>query len=258
MKHLFLLVLASLFGFQTSQAEEKESELGLFNHVAGGVSLGLDGIGFDVAAPVTEWAAIRAGVSFFPKLKFTGDIKIDDNNPAVTDRVDVEGKLNVFDVKALADFYPFKKSSFHITAGAFIGSSDFITASNTSMFIKDPSKYGKLGLMLGDYRITTDNQGYISADVKVNSFKPYLGIGFGRAVPKKSRVRVSCDLGVKFWGSPRLGAMVKDDWGETYYHKFKSSELDEYDDEDLKDAMEFMESLKVFPVLNIRISGRIF
>ena len=115
-----------------------------------------------------------------------------------------------------------------------------------------------VGIKLGDRRITTDKNGYISADVKVNSVKPYVGFGFGRAVPRKSRVSVSCDLGVKFWGSPRLGTMVEDDWGNTYYHKFKSKELDDKDDQDLKDAMETMEKITVYPVLNIRICGRIF
>jgi hypothetical protein len=264
MKHLFLLALATLFGFQTTQAQDSDFEYGLFNHLGVGASLGTDGIGFDLAAPLADWAAIRAGISFMPSFKYNTDINIDDNNPAITDKVNIEAKLNVFDFKALFDFYPFENSGFHITAGAFIGSSDFVTATNTSMFIKDPNKYGKLGLALGQksdgspYRITTDKNGYISADVKVNSIKPYFGIGFGRAVPRKSRVSVSCDFGVKFWGSPRLGAKVKDDWDNIYYHKFKSKELDDSDDEDLKDAMELVEKISVYPVLNIRITGRIF
>lgn len=263
MKHFLFATFALLFGLQTAQAQDNE-EFGLFNHLGVGASVGTDGIGFDLAAPLADWAAIRAGISFMPKFKYNTDISIDDNNPAITDKVDIEAKLNVFDFKALFDFYPFENSGFHITAGAFIGSSDFVTATNTSKFIKERNKYGKLGLALGQksdgspYRITTDKNGYISADVKVNSVKPYVGIGFGRAVPRKSRVSVSCDFGVKFWGSPRLGANVKDDWDNIYYHKFKSEELDDTDDQDLKDAMELVEKISVYPVLNIRITGRIF
>ena len=139
-----------------------------------------------------------------------------------------------------------------------MGNDDVVNATNTSMVITDPSKYGKLGLKLGDYRVTTDEKGYAHADVKVNSFKPYLGIGFGRAIPQKNRVSVACDLGVQFWGKPGLGAKTKDDWGDESYHKFKSSELDEYDDPDLKDGLELAEKIVVFPVISIRISGRIF
>ncbi len=257
MKKLLLLMAMALTGVQGISAQDDEP-YGFFDHLGVGVSLGLDGVGFDLAAPLTDYFALRAGVSFVPSLKYDDTFEINDNNPLIASEFKAEAKLNVFDGKLLADFYPFRGSSFHLTAGAFFGKDKFITATNTSMFIKDPSKYGKLGLKLGDYRVTTDETGHIEADVKVNALKPYVGIGFGRAVPKKSRVAVSCDLGVKFWGKPRLGAMVKDDWGNMYYHKFKSSDLDEYDDEDLKDAIDIAEKISVYPVLNIRISGRIF
>ena len=251
-------MLMAMTGVQAINAQSDKETFGLFDHLGLGVSVGTDGIGIDLAAPVTDWAALRAGISFWPAIKYNTDIDVNDDNPAIYKNVEIEGKLNVFDFKVLADFYPIKKSSFHLTAGFFAGKSELVSVTNTSPVIKDPSKFGKLGLMLGDYRISTDKSGNIHADAKVNSFKPYLGIGFGRAVPKKSRVSVSCDLGVQFWGKPRLGAMTKDDWGNEYYHKFKSSDLDEYDDEDLKDALDLAEKFSVFPVLNIRLSGRIF
>jgi len=258
MKKQVLMTLLALLSLQGIHAQSRYESYGLFDHLGVGVSLGTDGIGFDLAAPITDYAALRAGVSFWPKVKYTNDIKINDNNPLIADHVDLEAKLNIFNFKLLADVYPFKGSSFHVTAGAFIGKKELASAYNTSTFIKDPSKYGRLGLKLGDYRITTDQAGNIKADATVNSFKPYVGVGLGRAVPKKSRVSVSCDFGVMFWGKPKVGAMTRDDWGNETYHQFKHTELDEYDDEDLKDALEIAEKISVFPVLNIRLSGRIF
>ena len=261
MKRLSLLLLTVLLCTQAMQAQykyEKTVEYGIFNHLGIGASVGTDGIGFDLAAPVASFAALRAGVSFWPKIKYSTNIDIRDTNPAITDEVDIEGKLNVMNFKVLADIYPFKGSSFHLTGGVFIGDEDIVKVSNTSMFIKDPTKYGKLGLKLGDRRITTDENGYITADVTVDKVKPYVGIGFGRAVPTKSRFSVSCDLGVQFWGKPRAGAMTKNDWGEESYHKFSYTELGEYDDEDLKDGMKTAEKITIFPVLNIRLNGRIF
>ena len=257
MKKLFMLALMSVTGVMGVNAQSEELEFGIFNHVAVGASVGIDGIGFDLAAPITDYAALRAGISFWPKVSYKNDFHINDNNPTIADRVDIEGKLNIFDFKILADIYPFKSNSFHVTAGAFINDGKVVSATNTSMFIKDPAKYGKLGLKLGDYRITTDKNGYISADVTVNKVKPYIGLGFGRAVQKK-RIGVSCDFGVQFWGEPRLGANTRDDWGNESYHKFRSTDLDEYDDEDLRDALETAEKIKVYPVLNIRLTGRIF
>lgn len=258
MKRTITIMLMAMLCMQGIQAQTKKEAFGFFDHLGLGVSVGTDGIGFDLATPVSDYAALRAGLSFWPKVKYSTNIDINDNNATLEPNVDIEGKLNIFDFKVLADFYPFKKSSFHLTTGVFFGKEELVTATNTSMFIKDPSKYGNLGLMLGKYRISTDRNGYIKADGKVNGVKPYVGLGFGRAVPKKHRLSVSCDLGVQFWGTPQLGAMTKDDWGNEYYHKFKSSDLDEYDDEDLKDALDKAEKFTVFPVLNIRISGRIF
>ena len=259
--NLFITGLCALAMMLLSQPAHAQNQIeyGIFDHLGAGLSVGTDCIGIDVATPLTDYVAFRTGVSFVPKIKIKkNNIHIKDDNATLEDHVDVEGKLNIFDFKLLADFYPFKSSSFHITAGAFIGSEDAAHAVNTSMFIKDPEKYGKVALVLGDYHVTTDENGYANLDLKVNSFKPYVGFGFGRAVPRKSRVSVSCDFGVKFWGSPKLGAMTINDWNEKVYHKFSYKDLDEDDDEDLKDALKIIEKVIVYPVLNVRISGRIF
>ena len=253
-KILFALFVSA----STLMMAQDSKSIGVFNHLGAGVSVGTDGIGVDFATPITSYAAIRAGVSFWPKIGVSKSIHIKDNNPTIADEVTLEGKPNIFDFKLLADYYPSSKSSFHITAGMFIGSDAFITATNTTMFIKDPSKYGKLGLLVGDYRILTDENGNISAEAKHNKLKPYLGIGFGRAVPTKSRISVSCDFGVQFWGKSAVYAWTKNDWGDKIYHKFSVDDLDQYDDKNIKDALEFIDKISVFPVLNIRINGRIF
>ena len=239
------------------QAGAQGEQMGLFNHLGLGVSAGTDGIGIDLAAPITEYAGLRAGVSFWPKLKLNKTASIKDNNPTVEDHVDIQAKPNIFDLKLLADFYPFR-NPFHLTAGLFLGKEEVIQLTNTSMFIKNPALYGKLGITLGDQRIATDQEGYIHAHAKVNRLKPYLGIGYGRAVPKKSRVAVGFDLGVQFWGQPGVDAMTIDDWGNTSYHRFTPEQLDERDDKTIRDAVDVITKLKVFPVLNIRLTGRLF
>jgi hypothetical protein len=256
MRSTFLFALLTFVSVQMS-AQEESPVKDIFNHLGIGVSVGTDGIGFDLAAPVTSYAAIRGGVSFWPKVAISKDIHIKDNNPTIADEVTLEGKPNIFDFKLLADFYPSKTGSFHITAGLYVGKSAFLTATNTTQFIKDPSKYGKLGLIVGDYRIETDQTGHISAEAKASSVKPYLGIGFGRAVPK-GRIGVTCDFGVQFWGRPAAYAWTVNDWGDRLYHKFSVDDLDQYDDKAIKDALDVIDKICVFPVLNIRLTGRIF
>ena len=112
--------------------------------------------------------------------------------------------------------------------------------------------------------MVTDQSGNVKAEVKVNSFKPYLGVGFGRAVPK-GRIGVQFDLGVQFWGRPEvLGNMnyVDRQTGEvvTRYEKIKKNRIinENKDYQDLKDAVKTIEKIGVYPVLNIRINGRLF
>lgn len=245
-------ILLFLMLFMSADMKAQSYNIGI------GASVGTDGLGADVAALITDYAAVRAGISIWPKIGVKTNVHINDNNPLIADEVTLEGKPSIFDFKVLADFYPINSSSFHITAGVFIGSSKFLTVTNTTMFIKDPQKYGKVGLTVGDYRLATDENGYIKAEVKSNSVKPYLGVGFGRAVPRKSRVSVSFDLGVQLWGKPASYAWTKNDWDEREYHEIKYSDLDEYDDKHIKDALDFIEKIRVFPVLNVRLSGRLF
>lgn len=256
MKHLFLLALAAVFGFQTTQAQDVE-EFGLFDHLGVGVSVGLDGVGLDLAAPITEWAAVRAGMAIMPSLSYDHDVNIRSNSKSFTKKdVNIEGKLSMSDFKLLFDVYPFKSSSFHFTAGAYMGSKTIVKARNTEEFLAR-DEWGVSGIMIGDYRLTSDKDGNCQANIEVASFKPYLGIGFGRAVPR-SRLSVSFDLGVKFWGTPCVGAMTTDNFGKREYTKIHKKDLSPDDDEDLHDGFKTLEKVTVFPVLNIRICGRIF
>ena len=51
-----------------AEAQSSDSEFGVFDHLGAGVSVGTDGIGIDLATPMTDYAARRAGVAFWPKL----------------------------------------------------------------------------------------------------------------------------------------------------------------------------------------------
>ena len=254
----FLLVALALLCMQGVRAQE---QFGIFDHFGGGLSVGTDGIGIDVAAPITDMFAVRTGVSFLPAIKIKKNISINgDGEHDYYDNIDIEGKINKFDFKLLFDYYPIKSSSFHLTAGAFIGSSKVLKVKNTSPILKNEEDYGTAGLVEGPYRISTDEQGNAQVDMKVNAFKPYLGFGFGRAVPKNSRVTVSCDFGVQFWGSPGAYAEAKKGgyFAEKEYQQIKYSDLGPEDDKDLKDALEWVEKFPIYPVLNIRVTGRIF
>lgn len=264
MKKLIVLALVALGAFQGIHAQS-DVEFGYFDHMSVGTSVGTEGIGFDVAFPIKDFAAVRAGISFVPTIKVDDEIHLKNRDIATYyPDIKIEGKSNIFDGKLLLDYYPFKSSSFHLTAGAYFGKDDIVHIINTSPILRNPADYGTLGLLLGsgdkEYAVSTDKDGNAIIKAKVNSFKPYLGIGFGRAVQKNHRFGVSCDLGVQFWGTPGLYARAKKTTGTTWEdnHHFKYDELGDDDDEDLKDAFEALEKITVYPVLNLRLTYRIF
>ena len=258
MKRQALFILIACFSFQ--MAANAQEEKTLFNHMALGVSVGTDGIGVDAAVQATNFLGIRVGGAFMPHLKFSGDYDIDSESASITSKtVTIEGKIQKVDAKVLFDFFPFRKSSFHVTAGAYIGGSKVLSLRNKNEFLARED-WGVTGVKIGDYRITSDDEGNVKADIRVNAFKPYLGIGFGRTMPRNKRIGVMCDLGVKFWGKPGVWANSKDDWGEVHYTKLRRQDFSEDDSNsaDANKAIDIMEKIIVYPVLNIRICGRLF
>ncbi len=260
----------AVLGFSQANAQLDEDEYGFFNHVSLGVSAGTDGIGFQLAAPLSYHFALRAGYNFMPKFKYTESVDIgkDPDFLAYPNRqdVDIEGKIIMGDFNVLIDWYPFNKGTFRITAGAYFGKEKLCEVKNGSTFLQ-PSAWGNKGIELGSgtnsYTMVSDNQGNIAADLKINSFKPYIGIGFGRAVPK-SRIGMQFDLGVQFCGKPEVWTTINTfDASEGYVNKYMKVDKDritnpDKDYQDTKDALEDIEKFSVYPVMTFRLVGRIF
>ena len=259
-----LFALAILLNVAGAKAQKVE-EYGIFDHLGVGISVGTTGIGFDLAAPVTDYLQLRAGYSFMPKLSYTAELDVVSNvdlsgvpyADQIPDEVDIEGKLNMNNFKFLIDIYPFKASrnGFHVTAGAFIGSDKLVSVYNTTPFTLPSALSGfnlsDFGLDLADYGIAFDKNGYARADLKVKGFKPYLGIGYGRAVPKK-RLGVQFDMGVQFWGKPGVYRTV-DESGKTEQLK-----KGDFGGEEADEIFDIMEKITVYPVIKLRLCGRIF
>lgn len=128
--------------------------------------------------------------------------------------------------------------------------------------------YGRMGFHAGDfvhdakdvngkeykagdpYMMEPDaKNGMVKAFIKVNRFKPYLGFGFGGAVSKDQKTMLSFDAGAMFWGG--TPAMVTHEGiNLTKDVENVSGKLGRY--------VDAAKVFKVFPVLEFRISRRIF
>lgn len=265
-----LLLVAAFVGLTTAvSAQEK---MGIFNHLGAGVEVGTTGIGFEVGAPITDYVQVRAGMAIVPSFTVNDiNVKLNISNSnwqtvsaypqsplygeTKPTNLTIAGKATKTDGKLLVDVFPFKSTSFHFTVGFYVGNSQIIDVYNTNNqpILAKISKYnenpyeniGKIGLAVGDRLITPSSNGTANAIVKVNSFKPYVGIGFGRVVPKKTRLAFACDLGVQFWGTPEIWMQdVKID---------KDSSIDGDGG-----IIKTISKITVYPCMNFRLTGRIF
>ena len=217
--------------------EAPKEDKQIFNHLAAGIPIDFpflpDGIGIiEVATTCTPYLQFRLGYSLslfdvipgitineISKLVPQANIPktIDYNNKKINIG-DSKFSLgtNIPGMKLLVDVFPGKRTGFHFTFGAFFNpgylDNIFVVNADLSTALKDagftPGKYNEVYFGLNDddpkFRISPDQYGNITAAVKGWALRPYVGIGFGRAVRPDKRVCVTFDMGAFFWGSPVL------------------------------------------------------
>ena len=100
------------------------------------------------------------------------------------------------------------------------------------------------------YRMVPDENSMAKAWAYANRFKPYLGFGYGgRLLKNDDRWNISFDAGVMFWGgTPKIithdGTDMINDVENVQGH--------------VGDYVDLIKKFKVFPVLNLRITRRLF
>lgn len=119
---------------------------------------------------------------------------------------------------------------------------------------------GRMGMPLGTktddngvshvYMMEANNEGMVKAEVRTNSFKPYLGVGYGgRLLKDDDRFHVAVDFGAMFWGgSPRIITHDGTDLARDV-HGINGK---------VGDYVELVKGFKVFPVLDVRLVYSIF
>ena len=129
--------------------------------------------------------------------------------------------------------------------------------------------YGRMGMNMGTYKkdiynengelvhkkgdkymMTPGKDSMVKAQMKANMFKPYVGFGYGgRLIKNNDRAHISFDCGIMMWGgSPSL---ITHD-GTDLIHDVENVRGK------VGDYVDVIEHLKVYPVLNLRLSYRLF
>lgn len=206
--------------------------------------------------------------------------------------IDVCMKPTMWNFRLLVDWFPFETKDWHFSAGVFAGPSQIallrntpesmntitglcvyngmynkimadkpiVTVGNQSIEfpaeLKDRVKnYGLMSIPVGTlpdgtpYSLNPGNEGLVEATVTTNWLRPYLGVGYTCALDKAGRTSLAFDLGMLIWGGK---PSIKSSDGADLVNDVQDLEgkvgrwVDRYS------------SLPVFPVVELRISRRLF
>lgn len=256
------VILLTSVGSVMAQSDYKR---GIFNHVGLNVGAGTEGISVGVAAPVTNFLEVEAGVNIMPSFKLSGDLDVDINMPQESDiqyptsrTIHAEGSFDRTTFNVKANLYPFGGGSkFFIAAGLSIGGEKIAEVTGSCDELRKFSENNlhtpelkdqfrkAISANLGGYNLELDENYNLQGDIRCKNVRPYLGLGFGRLVPK-NRIGCRLELGCQFMGKLK----VYQNGNEIDINKA----LEDAGEDDLS---KFVKDLKVYPVLKFSLTGRI-
>ncbi len=266
MKKLMMVAVILLTSVGSVMAQN-EYKRGLFNHVGLNVGAGTEGISVGLAAPVTSFFEVEAGVNVMPSFKLSGDLDVDVNTSSLPQvpnvqyppeaTIHAEGSFDRTTFNVKANLYPFGGGSkFFIAAGLSIGG-DKIAEVNGScdqlrvISQKLPTQELKeqfrqaVTANLGGYKLELDENYNLQGDIRCKNVRPYLGLGFGRLVPK-NRLGMRLELGCQFMGKLKV-----------YQNDTEIDINKALEDAGEDDLSKFVKDLKVYPVVKFSFIGRI-
>lgn len=246
---------------------QKEYKRGFLNHVGINVGAGTEGISVGLAAPVTGFFELEAGVNVMPSFKLSGDLDVDVNTSSLPQvpnvqfpkeaTIHAEGSFDRTTFNVKANLYPFGGGTkFFIAAGLSIGGEKIAEVTGScddlrnfsqnlpSQELKDQFRQA-VSANLAGYNLQFDENYNVQGDIRCKKVRPYLGLGFGRLVPK-NRLGMRLELGCQFMDKLKVYQ------NDTEIDINKA--LEDAGDDDLS---KFVKDLKIYPVVKFSFTGRI-
>lgn len=266
MKNLMMVAVILLTSVGSVMAQN-EYKRGLFNHVGLNVGAGTEGISVGLAAPVTSFFEVEAGVNVMPSFKLSGDLDVDVNTSSLPQvpnvqyppeaTIHAEGSFDRTTFNVKANLYPFGGGSkFFIAAGLSIGgekiaevngSCDQLRVISQKLPTQELKEQFRQAVTanLGGYKLELDENYNLQGDIRCKNVRPYLGLGFGRLVPK-NRLGMRFELGCQFMGKLKV-----------YQNDTEIDINKALEDAGEDDLSKFVKDLKVYPVVKFSFIGRI-
>jgi hypothetical protein len=228
MRKVLISLVIAIMSIFSAQAQ---CDCGPLEKVGISLNAGTLGVGLEASTSLSFMLAVRLGIDglVFPSYNYN----YDGNTEGTPYTVKLKAETKLFNGHVFVDFFPFLPSSFpfHFTAGIVAGAPQIITVSG----MPGAGKF----VEIGDIIIDSGAEGKVEASLKVNSVKPYLGLGFGRSVPH-SNVGFKCELGAMYQGTPHIKAVTG---------KFVERQINEK----LNDSNKFLKDFTIYPVLKLQV-----
>lgn len=190
---LCLLLAFQSFGQSDSTKTEKKTskkeseEITYLKKTAIGVHAGLPGFGFEVAQNLSPHFNLRFRASYFTIGDLIFEYDLDGRNLDL----DLDAQTQTYDL--LVEFLPSTKSSFKLVAGiSYIAD----LRGDANIMLSEGSAFG-------DIFLEPEEIGEINLSLFSEGVAPYMGFGFGRAVPK-GRVGFGFEAGTYYVQSPTV------------------------------------------------------
>lgn len=226
-----------------------------------GLAFGIStmGVGLEAVTSINYKVDLRLGITYMPPaigLNKSLDVK----DQVLKDRVvgnynpeyRVSFKPNLFHGHVMFDYYPSENKTLHLTAGLFVGKSElqargYLVNPSTNKPAQLASNAPDRGWpnLIADGRSLSVKNGRLEADIRYGAIvKPYIGIGFGRAIPGNSGLTVNCDLGVVVQPSHSI------------YQD--GNKIEEVNQQDVKDAIDISsyKGFGVWPMVRLQFAFR--
>lgn len=251
MKKLIISGLAMFMSLTSVMAQE---ETGIGNHLGWGVGFGTEGFNASIATDLTQYAELEFGVNWAPGFARTesGDafyFKEDNKRHGVGD-MDIKAKVNRATLDFKGSVYPFATnenftSDLFVALGVSFAGKEIASLEGTLNTSEgaDKQKY----VRAGKYLLPLDGN-KADASARVNSVRPYVGLGYGRLVPKNN-LGFRVELGCQFNGKIKLYQGDSDNECELL------SKHNIATDTDMQDVMDFF---SIYPVLKVSLRGKFF
>lgn len=231
-----------------------------FRHLSLGFGGGTDGFSTTLATPMGRHIELLAGYgTSVDVLGYTAKVSVPEH-PGNTDGplADVPMRIrnSVNNGRLLFNLYPSRTGGFHFTLGAYFGSPRFLQATFTGL----PDDYDQVGIGVDSYVVKARggqlNAWFEAPGVSDRNFavKPYLGIGFGRAVREDRRLTLTFDIGAQYQGQAGIWADGEGITGRRRAVELSGDALGEW-----RESLDsFLQYMVVWPTVNFHVYFRLY